>query len=109
MPDVNDHAPVLLCDGRRIYHFSNQALRGWNDASLIMRTSDNNGKTWTKPKIILPRHAPNHLSQPCSACIDKNGVIVLAVDGDNHSRERIMISRDKGDTWKVSSGDMKNK
>ena len=45
VPDVNDHAPVLMCDGKRIYHFSNQALRSWNDASLVMRVSDDSGAT----------------------------------------------------------------
>jgi sulfatase modifying factor 1 len=28
VPDLNDHAPVLLCDGKRIYHFCSQALTG---------------------------------------------------------------------------------
>ena len=30
VPDVNCHAPVLLCDGKRIYHFANQAQTGWD-------------------------------------------------------------------------------
>ncbi len=107
VPDVNDHAPVLLCDGKRIWHFSSQALAGWDDTSILMRTSDDSGATWSKPRIILPRHDPDHLSQSCSAFIGPDGLLGLAVDGDNHRRERLMTSRDGGQTWRVGKSDMK--
>jgi len=107
VPDVNDHAPVLLCDGKRVWHFSSQALAGWHDASIIVRTSDDSGATWSKPRIILPRHDPDHLSQSCSAFAGPDGLLGLAVDGDNHHRERLMTSRDGGLTWKVAKGDVK--
>lgn len=107
VPDVNNHAPVLLCDGKRIYHFCLQALLGWDDATVILRTSDDSGATWSKPRIILPRHDPQHLSQPCSAYVAKEGTIVLAVDGDKHKDERIMTSRDGGQTWKIGKGDLR--
>ncbi len=107
VPDVNDHAPVLLCDGKRIYHFCLQALLGWDDASIILRTSDDSGATWSKPRIILPRHDPRHLSQPCSAFVGKDGTIVLAVDGDKHKDERLLTSRDGGQTWKIGQGDLR--
>ncbi|HUT36543.1 MAG TPA: SUMF1/EgtB/PvdO family nonheme iron enzyme [Planctomycetota bacterium] len=107
VPDVNDHAPVLLCDGKRIWHFSSQALAGWNDTSILMRTSDDSGATWSKPRIILPRHDPDHLSQSCSAFVGPDGLLGLAVDGSGHGRERLMTSRDGGQTWRVGKGDMK--
>jgi len=98
---------VLLADGKRIWHFSSQALAGWDDTSLLMRTSDDSGATWTKPRIILPRHDPDHLSQSCSAFIGPDGLLGLAVDGDSHGRERLMTSRDGGQTWRVGKGDVK--
>ncbi len=107
VPDVNSHAPVLFCDGKRIYHFCTQSLYGWDNASNIVRWSDNNGVTWSHPKIILSRDAPNRLSQPCSAFQAKDGTLVLACDGDNHKDERLMISKDRGETWKVAKGDMR--
>jgi len=107
VPDVNDHAPVLFCDGQRLYHFSTQGLSGWDDASNIVRTSDDSGATWSKPRIILNRHDPQHLSQACSALRAKDGTLVLAVDGDNHKDERTMTSRDGGQTWQVGAGDMR--
>ncbi|MFO0865864.1 MAG: SUMF1/EgtB/PvdO family nonheme iron enzyme [Gemmataceae bacterium] len=108
VPDVNDHAPVLFCDGKRIYHFGTQSLKGWDDASNFLRWSDDNGVTWSQPKIIIPRHGPLPLSQPCQCIVDrKTGVLILACDGDNHRDERVAISEDGGKSWKVQAGDMR--
>src|SRR5262249_1557632 len=84
-----------------------QSLKGWDDASNIVRWSDDNGVTWSQPRIILSRDAPDRLSQPCSAFQAKDGTLVLACDGDNHVDERLMISKDRGQTWKVAKGDMR--
>ncbi len=107
VPDVNDHAPVLLRDGDRIWHFCTQSLRGWDNATNIARYSDNSGATWCQPQIILSRDDPKHLSQPCSAFVTKAGKIVLACDGDDHKDERLIVSPDRGKTWKVAAGDMR--
>ncbi len=107
VPDINNHAPVLLSDGKRIYHFCTQSLFGWDNASNIVRWSDDNGVTWSHPRIILSRDRPDRLSQPCSAFVAKNGTLVLACDGDNHIDERLMISRDRGMNWTVGKGDMR--
>ncbi len=104
VPDVNDHAPVLMSDGKRIYHFFTQSLRGWDDASDCVRTSDDSGATWSKPRIIVPR---GRLSQPCSAFAAKDGTIVLACDGDGHRDERLVTSPDGGKTRKVAGGDLR--
>jgi formylglycine-generating enzyme required for sulfatase activity len=107
VPDMNDHAPVLFCDGKRLFHFCTQSLRRWDDASVILRTSDDSGATWSKPRIILSRDDPLKMSQPCSAFAGKDGVLVLAVDGDLHRDERILTSADGGKTWAVGKGDMR--
>ncbi|MBI2806188.1 MAG: SUMF1/EgtB/PvdO family nonheme iron enzyme [Planctomycetes bacterium] len=107
VPDVNDHAPVLFCDGKRIFHFCTQSLFGWDNASNIVRWSDDNGVTWSHPRIMVTRDAKDRLSQPCSAFQASDGTLVLACDGDNHVDERLMISKDRGLTWKVARGDMR--
>ncbi len=107
VPGVNDHAPVLLSDGKRIYHFFTQSLRGWDDATDCVRVSEDSGATWSKPRIMVSRDDPRRLSQPCSAFVAKDGTIVLAADGDGHRDERLVSSRDGGQTWKVAGGDMK--
>lgn len=107
VPDVNCHAPVLFRDGARLYHFCTQSLHSWDYASDMMRVSDDNGATWSKPRILLPREDPRALSQPCSALKAKDGTLVLACDGDAHKDERVLVSRDNGQTWKVGEGDMR--
>ncbi|HEX3148412.1 MAG TPA: SUMF1/EgtB/PvdO family nonheme iron enzyme [Gemmataceae bacterium] len=107
VPDVNDHAPVLLTVGKRIYHFCTQSLKGWDYATDILRYSDDNGVAWSKPTIMLDRDDPKALSQPCSAFANKDGKIVLACDGDVHRDERLLVSGDGGKTWKVGAGDMR--
>ncbi len=107
VPDVNDHAPVLLTSGKRIYHFCTQSLRGWDNASDIVRYSDDNGVTWSKPTIMVSRDDPHAMSQPCSAFVAKTGEIVLACDGDKHKDERLLVSGDGGKTWKVAAGDLR--
>jgi formylglycine-generating enzyme required for sulfatase activity len=107
IPDVNCHAPVLLTHDKRIYHFCTISLHGWDYASDIVRWSDDNGVTWSKPRVMVSRDDPDALSQPCSALVTKDGVIVLACDGDQHKDERFVVSRDNGRTWKVARGDMR--
>jgi sulfatase modifying factor 1 len=107
-PDCNTHAPVLLSDGKRLYHFFTQSLAGWDDAAEGLRTSDDSGATWSKPRIILTREDPRRMSQPCSAFVAKDGKVVLAVDGDfGHRDERVMTSSDGGKSWKVGAGDLR--
>jgi hypothetical protein len=98
---------VLLRDGQRIYHFCTQSLHGWDYASNMMRYSDDSGATWSPPRIILPRDDPDRLSQPCSAFVASDGTLVLACDGDGHKDERLMLSSDRGQSWRVAQGDMR--
>ncbi|MEZ6142532.1 MAG: SUMF1/EgtB/PvdO family nonheme iron enzyme [Zavarzinella sp.] len=107
IPDVNDHAPVLLTHGKRIYHFCTQSLIGWDYATDIVRWSEDNGVTWSKPIAMVTRDAVMPLSQPCSALVAKDGTIVVACDGDVHKDERLIVSKDNGKTWQVQAGDMR--
>jgi len=108
VPDCNAHAPVLLSDGKRLYHFFTQSLAGWDDAAECLRVSEDSGATWSKPRIILTREHPLRMSQPCSAFVAKDGKLVLAVDGDfGHRDERVMVSADGGKTWQVGKGDLR--
>ncbi len=107
VPDVNDHAPALLCDGKRIYHFSNQALSGWVDAAVVMTTSDDSGATWSRPRIIIPRGRseinPANRNMPVCAFIARDGVFGLILDASRKS-SCMAISKDKGETWHLTKG-----
>lgn len=102
VPGVNDHAPVLLRAGDKVYHFFTQSLRGWDDAADYVRVSTDSGFTWSPPRLVAPR---GRLSQPCSAVVAKDGTIYLAADGDGHRETRVLRSRD-GLAWEIGKGDL---
>ncbi len=107
VPDVNCHAPVLMRDGKRLLHFFTQSLRGWDNATNALRISDDNGVTWSHPRIILDRASPQALSQPCCCIKTSDGNLLLACDGDRHKDERFMIGSKNATEWRVARGDLR--
>lgn len=84
--DVNDHGPKIWWDGdRTIYHFA----RGHREN--IIRTSTDNGATWSKGQITFP------VSEFSNAPIKtREGYLVIMQDTASVS---LNISRDGGKTW----------
>ncbi len=101
-PDRNDHAPALWSDGRdTIYHFNGlSAAATWGNLALVMRTSTDNGATWSKARLINPEHGLRN--QPVESVFrTREGFIVLpcdAVTGGNGGTA-VHVSRDGGATW----------
>ena len=85
-PDVNDHAPKLWWDGEKtLIHFAE--ARGFADN--IMRTSTDNGATWSQARVFFPRgETSNHLIRL------HDGTLAIAIDSRS-----LMISHDNGLTW----------
>ena len=101
-PDRNDHGSALLWDGKKtLYHFNGLAVsRYWDQLALIMRTSTDNGATWSKAKLIDPDHELHH--QVIEGTVyTKNGLIILPCDAVPSGRGGtvIHISKDNGKTW----------
>ena len=84
--DINDHAPKLWWDGEEtIYHFA----RGQNED--IVRTSTDNGVTWSKAKTFQP------MSEIGNQIIrTKNGTMLMTQDATITSLTK---SIDGGNTW----------
>jgi sulfatase modifying factor 1 len=84
--DINDHAPKLWWDGdRTLFHFARGQLEN------IVRTSTDNGVTWTKAQAIQP------MSEIGNGIIrTREGVIVMTQDTTITS---LTVSRDGGKTW----------
>jgi len=104
-PDRNDHAPALWFDGKdTLYHFNGLSVgpdyRG--NLTLIMRTSKDNGVTWSKARFVNPeRGLP---SQPVACSLrTREGYIVFVSDAQD-STSVLWISRDEGKTWEMSEG-----
>jgi sulfatase modifying factor 1 len=91
-PDRNDHASDLLWDGENtLYHFNGLSSDAtWGKLILIMRTSTNNGVTWSKAQILNPEYglrnqviaggfitSSNRILLRCDAVTEGNGGTVI--------------------------------
>ena len=101
-PDRNNHATSLWRnENGRMYHFNGlSAAATWGPLALVMRYSDDNGATWSKPRFISPEHRLRHM--PIASVFRRqDGSILLACDavsgGDGGTA--IWLSEDDGETW----------
>ncbi|MHC4636408.1 MAG: sialidase family protein, partial [Planctomycetota bacterium] len=98
-PDRNDHGHALWFDGSdTIYHFQGLADKTRNVA-LVMRTSKDNGVSWSKPRMITDNGSKR---MPVESVFEtKEGYYVIACDKGGST---IWVSRDKGLTWEDPKG-----
>lgn len=102
VPDRNLTGCALYHDKEgTLYHINGVEQAGrWRNLMLTLRTSTDNGQTWTQPRIIAPEHTMRHqviagtfvtregwMIQPCDATPSASGGTA------------IHISKDKGQTW----------
>lgn len=101
----NMHGSSIFHDGEgTLYHFNGMGPdggQGWAKLALLVRTSRDNGTTWTAPQAVDPRVIGRH--QVISGTIrTKAGVLIQncdAVPGGNGGTA-LHLSRDGGQTWK---------
>ena len=103
-PDRNDHGHALWLDGKdTIYHFNGLADTVRNVA-LVMRTSRDNGVSWSPPRIIAD-HGPSHMPVE-SVFRTKEDFYAISCDkGPNI----LWISRDRGISWSECGGSIRGK
>ena len=100
-PDRNDHASDLLWDGENtLYHFNGLSSDAtWGKLILIIRTSTDNGVTWSNAQIVNPEYglknqviaggfitSNNQILIACDAVTGGNGgsvIHLLDLDGSN--------------------------
>jgi len=102
-PDRNDHCPGLWFDGRdTIYHFNGlSAAATWGNLAIILRTSRDNGVTWSRARLIVPEHGYRQMvGEPVFRT--QEGAIVFGADAIYGST--IWVSRDNGLTWSDPGG-----
>jgi len=102
-PDRNDHAPQVWLDEDTgtLYHFNGLAdAYSWSYLSTVMRTSTDNGVTWSKPRLIMPEHLYRHMPIE-SVFRASNGDIILPCDAvpGGAGGTAIWISFDDNLTW----------
>jgi len=106
-PDRNDHAPALWSDGQgTLYHFNGMsAAATWGPLATILRTSKDNGVTWSRARLIMPEHK-NRQMPVQTVFRAQDGTIVLPCDAVSVGRggTALWMSRDNGETWADPGG-----
>jgi len=101
-PDRNDHAPALyLHDDGALYHFNGLGAAGtWGALATVMRTSADNGVTWSRARLIMPEHGLRHMPIE-SVFRTEEGYIIVPCDAvtGGSGGSAILISKDGGKTW----------
>lgn len=101
-PDRNDHASALWVDEKgTICHFNGlSSAATWGSLATIMRTSTDNGATWSKARLIMPEHGLHHM--PIESVIrTKEGAILVPCDAvtGGQGGSAVLVSRDDGESW----------
>ncbi|MHC4062185.1 MAG: exo-alpha-sialidase [Planctomycetota bacterium] len=102
-PDRNDHCPALWFDGEdTIYHFNGLCVAGkWEPLAIVMRTSKDNGVTWSKARLIAPEHGFRQMvGEPVFRT--RGGAICVGADAEHGST--IWVSWNNGRTWHDPGG-----
>ena len=106
-PDRNNHAPALWFDGTNtLYHFNGLSVAAtWGSLAGILRTSVDNGASWSKARITMPEHKNRQM--PIQTVLRaRDGSILLPCDAVTGGRggTAVWFSHDNGKTWIDSGG-----
>ena len=105
-PDRNDHAPALLHDKGTLFHFNGMSVAAtWGNLAMVLRTSTDNGRTWSKARLIQPEHQTRNMPVE-SVFRTREGYLVVPADAvtGGQGGTAIHVSRDEGRTWADAGG-----
>jgi formylglycine-generating enzyme len=102
-PGRNDHGEALWWDSdETLYHFNGLgAADTWGMLALVLRTSTDNGATWSKGRLINREHGLRNM--PISNVIKtRDGKMLLTCDAatGGSGGSAVHISDDRGQTWR---------
>ena len=106
-PDRNEHTSALWCDENgTLYHFNGfSPTATWGPLAVILRTSTDNGRTWSRARLILPEH--NRRQMPIESIFrTHDGQILMPCDAvtGGAGGTAIYLSPDNGRTWRDAGG-----
>ncbi|WP_075091056.1 sialidase family protein [Haloferula sp. BvORR071] len=101
----NMHGSSIFHDGHgTLYHFNGMApagAKGWDNLALLLRTSFDNGVTWTAPRAIDPAYQGRN--QVISGTrLTHDGTLIQACDAvpGSEGGTALHLSRDRGANWR---------
>lgn len=101
VPDRNLTGSSLLNHNGTLIHMNGLEAAGtWETLAMMMRTSTDNGATWSRPRLVAPEHARRH-QVIAGSFVTKEGWLVQAADATPRSDggTALHLSRDGGQTW----------
>jgi hypothetical protein len=113
-PDRNMTGTALFHDSEgTLYHFNGMGpvgVQSWANLALLLRTSADNGVTWTPPRPISSgaRYQRRH-QVIAGTSVTPGGVWLQPCDGtpDGEGPTALHVSRDGGRTWSDAGGDIR--
>lgn len=113
-PDRNMTGTSLFHDGAgTLYHINGMGSEGvtfWENLVVLLRTSNDNGASWTAPRVISPAARYQRRNQVIAgASATPGGLWLQPCDGtpDGEGPSAVHISRDGGETWRDAGGDIR--
>lgn len=101
VPDRNVTGSSLLNNNGTLIHMNGMEAAGtWETLAMVMRTSTDNGATWSRPRMVAPEHARRH-QVITGSFVTKEGWLVQAADATPRSNggTAFHLSKDNGLTW----------
>jgi sulfatase modifying factor 1 len=96
----------LVTENDTIIHFIGMsAAATWGSTCTVLRTSRDNGETWSKARITNPEHGPRNM--PIDGVIrTRDGALVLPCDAVSvgNGGTAVHVSTDGGKTWSDPGG-----
>ncbi|WP_020617357.1 SUMF1/EgtB/PvdO family nonheme iron enzyme [Paenibacillus daejeonensis] len=101
-PDRNMTAGALWLDEQgKLLHITGLGAAGtWGTLVQVLRTSEDNGVTWSKGRILYPEHGVRTMPIP-SLFRMNDGTLVFSCDAETGSTggSTVWLSEDDGDSW----------
>ncbi len=106
--DRNNHTPCIWGDHKtgKLYHFNGVSdAYSWTPLAVTLRTSLDNGVTWSKPRVIIPEHDKGHMPIE-SVFRASDGTLVLPCDASpgGSGGTFLWMSSDDGQSWRNAGG-----
>ncbi|TVS17224.1 MAG: exo-alpha-sialidase [Planctomycetaceae bacterium] len=112
-PERNMHGSALFHDGAgTLYHFNGMGprdVKGWRSLALLLRTSRDNGVSWTPPRTISSGDRYQHRHQVIGGVRQmRGGTLVMLCDlyAGQSGGTAVHVSQDSGKTFADPGGDI---